>query len=73
MLGGAVASFIAGMSKALGVTPSLLSIMVLVIGLWLLYLSRPRVYPPLNYCRDDLAGAGVVAAQWPDQLNSAYT
>ena len=30
---------IAGMSKALGVTPSLLSIVVLVAGLWLLYLA----------------------------------
>jgi ABC-type proline/glycine betaine transport system permease subunit len=39
MLGGAVSSFIAGMSKALGVTPSLLSILVLVVGLWLLYLA----------------------------------
>ncbi|SFI84242.1 hypothetical protein SAMN05216206_2959 [Pseudomonas guineae] len=39
MLGGAVSSFITGMSKALGVTPSLLSIVVLVTGLWLLYLA----------------------------------
>lgn len=39
MLGGAVSSFITGMSKALGVTPSLLSIVVLVAGLWLLYLA----------------------------------
>lgn len=39
MLGGAVSSFISGMSKALGVTPSLLSIVVLVAGLWLLYLA----------------------------------
>lgn len=39
MLGGAVGSFIDGMSKALGVTPSLLSIAVLIIGLWLLYLA----------------------------------
>jgi len=39
LLGGAVSSFIAGMSKALGVTPSLLSIVVLVAGLWLLYLA----------------------------------
>ena len=36
---GAVVSFIDGMSKALGVTPSLLSIAVLIIGLWLLYLA----------------------------------
>ena len=34
--GSAISSFIAGMSKALGVTPSLLSILVLVVGLWLL-------------------------------------
>jgi len=39
MLGGAVSSFISGMSKALGVTPSLLSIVVLLAGLWLLYLA----------------------------------
>ena len=39
MLGGAVSSFITGMSKALGVTPSLLSIVVLIAGLWLLYLA----------------------------------
>ncbi|SDG22425.1 hypothetical protein [Phytopseudomonas seleniipraecipitans] len=37
MLGGAVASFIDGMSGALGVTPSLLSIAVLLLGLTLLY------------------------------------
>lgn len=37
--GAAVSSFIAGMSKALGVTPSVLSIMVLVVGIWLLYLA----------------------------------
>ncbi|KIP87922.1 MULTISPECIES: hypothetical protein [Pseudomonas] len=37
LLGGAVASFIDGMSGALGVTPSLLSIGVLLIGLILLY------------------------------------
>lgn len=37
LLGGAVASFIDGMSGALGVTPSLLSIAVLLIGLILLY------------------------------------
>ncbi len=37
--GSAISSFIAGMSKALGVTPSLLSIVVLVVGLWLLYLA----------------------------------
>lgn len=36
---GAVSSFITGMSKALGVTPSFLSILVLVAGLWLLYLA----------------------------------
>ena len=39
MFGSAVSSFITGMSKALGVTPSLLSIVVLVAGLWLLYLA----------------------------------
>ena len=39
LLGGAVSSFIAGMSKALGVTPSLLSIVVLGIGLWFIYLA----------------------------------
>jgi phage shock protein PspC (stress-responsive transcriptional regulator) len=39
MLGGAVSGFIAGVSKALGVTPSLLSILVLLFGLWLLYLA----------------------------------
>ena len=38
-LGTAISSFIAGMSKALGVTPSLLSILVLVVGLWLLYVA----------------------------------
>ena len=37
--GSAISSFIAGMSKALGVTPSLLSIVVLVVGLWLLYVA----------------------------------
>lgn len=37
--GTAISSFITGMSKALGVTPSLLSIVVLVVGLWLLYLA----------------------------------
>lgn len=37
MLGGAVAGFIDGMAGALGVTPSLLSIAVLLIGLILLY------------------------------------
>lgn len=37
LLGGAVASFIDGMASALGVTPSLLSIAVLLIGLVLLY------------------------------------
>lgn len=39
LITGAVGSFIDGMSKALGVTPSLLSIAVLIIGLWLLYLA----------------------------------
>ncbi len=37
--GSAISSFIAGMSKALGVTPSLLSVLVLVVGLWLLYVA----------------------------------
>ncbi|UCJ17158.1 hypothetical protein K5Q02_01830 [Pseudomonas sp. MM211] len=37
LLGGAVAGFIDGMAGALGVTPSLLSIAVLLIGLILLY------------------------------------
>jgi len=37
--GSAISSFIAGMSKALGVTPSLLSIVVLVVVLWLLYVA----------------------------------
>ena len=41
MLGGAVSSFITGMSKALGVTPSLLSIVVLLAGLagWVMAMS----------------------------------
>lgn len=39
VFGSAISSFIAGMSKALGVTPSLLSIVVLVVGLWLLYVA----------------------------------
>lgn len=39
VFGSAISSFIAGMSKALGVTPSLLSIVVLVTGLWLLYVA----------------------------------
>ncbi|WXL26553.1 hypothetical protein WG219_03485 [Ectopseudomonas mendocina] len=38
-LGSIISSFITGLSNALGVTPSLLSIVVLVIGLWLLYLG----------------------------------
>lgn len=37
LLAGAVAGFIDGMAGALGVTPSLLSIAVLLIGLILLY------------------------------------
>lgn len=37
VLGSAVSSFIDGMASTLGVTPSLLSIAVLVIGLLLLY------------------------------------
>ena len=39
VFGSAISSFITGMSKALGVTPSLLSIVVLVVGLWLLYVA----------------------------------
>jgi len=39
LFSGAISSFITGMAKALGVTPSLLSIVVLVAGLWLLYLA----------------------------------
>lgn len=35
--GSAFGSFINGMSKALGITPSLLGILVLIIGLLLLY------------------------------------
>jgi hypothetical protein len=37
LLGDAVGGFINGMSKALGITPSLLGIVVLIIGLLLLY------------------------------------
>ncbi|UTW09393.1 hypothetical protein [Pseudomonas benzenivorans] len=37
IFGSAVSSFIHGMSQALGITPSLLGIVVLVIGLLLLY------------------------------------
>ncbi|MEX6501564.1 hypothetical protein [Pseudomonas zhanjiangensis] len=37
LLGDAVGGFINGMSKALGITPSLLGVVVLVIGLLLLY------------------------------------
>lgn len=37
LLGDAVGGFIQGMSKALGITPSLLGIVVLVLGLLLLY------------------------------------
>ena len=37
VLGDAVSGFISGLSKALGITPSVLGIVVLVIGLLLLY------------------------------------
>lgn len=37
LLGDAVGGFINGLSKALGVTPSLLGVAVLVVGLLLLY------------------------------------
>ncbi len=37
LLGDALGGFINGMSKALGVTPSLLGVVVLLIGLLLLY------------------------------------
>ncbi|WP_439886414.1 hypothetical protein ACSX1C_12695 [Pseudomonas sp. MBLB4123] len=37
VLGDAVSGFIGGLSKALGITPSVLGILVLVIGLLLLY------------------------------------
>jgi phage shock protein PspC (stress-responsive transcriptional regulator) len=37
LMGSAVAGFIAGLSQALGITPSLLGIAVLVLGLLLLY------------------------------------
>lgn len=37
LFGGAVAGFINGLSKALGITPSLLGMLFLIIGLLLLY------------------------------------
>jgi ABC-type proline/glycine betaine transport system permease subunit len=38
-MGGIISSFITGLSNALGVTPSLLTIVVMLLGLWLLYLG----------------------------------
>jgi ABC-type proline/glycine betaine transport system permease subunit len=38
-MGGIIGSFITGLSNALGVTPSLLSLVVLLLGLWLLYVG----------------------------------
>lgn len=38
-MGGIIGSFINGLSNALGVTPSLLTIAVMLLGLWLLYLG----------------------------------
>ncbi|QJQ95322.1 MULTISPECIES: hypothetical protein [Halomonadaceae] len=36
-IGGAMASFVQGLSAALGINPTLFSLVVLLIGLWLLY------------------------------------
>jgi len=71
MLSGAISSFIAGMSKALGVTPLIAqhcgaggrSVAALPGG--------ARLYPSLDHCRGDLAGARVVVAQRPNQLSVA--